>query len=738
MRARRASGVLAVAALACAVALAGGCGGGGGGSIGTTTAPSPPPPSPPPPPPPALQITSSSLPNAAQGVAYTETLQATGGTAPYTWSGLTVPAGLSLSAGGVLTGTPQYSGNGDLQVQVTDSSSPPQSFTRTVFLIIEIPLSIDLPTIQDPRVRHSYINTVQPVGGTAPFMWTLVSGPQSLPPGLTFSSDNYKGTISGIPTSAGTYKFTVQASETNPPEQTVQQSLTLTVVDIPDITATVPQGLINEPYQATLQAIGGTPPYQWNVSYGSLPPGLSLDQATGIISGTPTEAWSQGTSITVTDSASPPQQNVAAIYIRISPPLAFTQSTLPDGALSEPYPQTIPFVGGFEPYIVQVIGGALPPGVSIYGSGTNRPTFSGSPTTLGTSRFTLLVTDSESPPVTIQQPFSIRVNPALVLQDTQPPPGVIGVPYSYQFQVTGGIPPYQWSYPGPFAGLALDTSTGILSGTPTTAGTTSALLSVSDTSSPPQVAWLLVYFKAYNQLKVATSSLPTTAANAQVKMELNAFGGAGSYTWSVVSGALPAGLTMDSSGVISGQTTAAGNFTFTAEVNDAGPPAQTADQAFQLTVSNSLGRNDTPATATPLSNGTYAASISPIADPPNGAIDPDTDYYKLTANPGAIVTVEITAARLNPPSPLDSVLELVDPNGNQLTICSSDPLNASGPFGSACMNDDVTALSTTDSRLTLQVPSGNSGPLTFYAHVLDWRGDARPDMVYTITVSGVN
>jgi hypothetical protein len=178
--------------------------------------------------------------------------------------------------------------------------------------------------------------------------------------------------------------------------------------------------------------------------------------------------------------------------------------------------------------------------------------------------------------------------------------------------------------------------------------------------------------------------------------------------------------------------------TFTIQVSDPGPPAQTtAPQTFELTVASGLGRNDSIATATPLSNGTYLASISPYADPPNGVGNPDSDYYKLTANPDAIVTVETMAKRLNPPSQLDSVIEIVDASGTRLTTCSP-VTSTTGPFDQPCMDDDIQTGIVQDSKLTLQIPSGASGPQTFFVRVLDFRGDARPDLVYTLTISGAN
>jgi hypothetical protein len=244
--------------------------------------------------------------------------------------------------------------------------------------------------------------------------------------------------------------------------------------------------------------------------------------------------------------------------------------------------------------------------------------------------------------------------------------------------------------------------------------------------------------QSYDALRITTSGLPPVAPNAPVNIRLAAFGGAGNYSWQLSSGAMPAGLTLSSGGVISGTPTQTGTFPLALQVIDAGPPVQNAKLAATLTIKTALGRNDSPATATPLSNGTYFASISPFSDPPGGVASPDSDYYALTANPGATVPVQITAQHLTPPSPLDSVLEFVDANGNRLSLCSNPPLYPYGPYTSPCLNDDIQQGVNTDSELTLQVPATNLGPLTFYAHVLDFRGDARPDFVYTITVTGAN
>jgi hypothetical protein len=220
-------------------------------------------------------------------------------------------------------------------------------------------------------------------------------------------------------------------------------------------------------------------------------------------------------------------------------------------------------------------------------------------------------------------------------------------------------------------------------------------------------------------------------------MQLSGFGGTGNYIWLLTKGTLPAGLGFAQIGQFYGQATQTGSFPVTFQLGDPGPPLQTTYFTTTITVNAALGRNDSPTTATPLSNGTYQASISPFSHPPTGVPNPDTDYYVLTANPGATVTIEIRAQRLSPPSPLDSVLEIVDANNNRLSLCNP-PLSPFGPYTNPCLNDDLPDGTSTDSILTMQVPPGNSGPLTFYAHALDWRGDARPDFIYTITVTGAN
>src|SRR5207249_4558945 len=120
----------------------------------------------------------------------------------------------------------------------------------------------------------------------------------------------------------------------------------------------------------------------------------------------------------------------------------------------------------------------------------------------------------------------------------------------------------------------------------------------------------------------------------------------------------------------------AGSTSFTVRVTDAA--SRSADGALTFTAVNNPGRKDSIATATALSNGTITASLSPFNDPGSSVTTPDGDFYKLTANAGATVTVETLAQRLPNPPPVDTVIEILDVNGNRLQTCK-DPGSVDPP-----------------------------------------------------------
>ena len=149
-------------------------------------------------------------------------------------------------------------------------------------------------------------------------------------------------------------------------------------------TSSLPPAYLASPYTSTLQASGGTRPYLWSVSAGSLPPGLNLSAA-GLVTGTPTTAGTYTFTVTVTDSTG--QQATATLTCSIAT-LAITTVSLPDGAAGKSYIATLDARGGLAPYSWSTAS-ALPQGLLFTPDGV----FTGTPTAPFTGSLTITVTD---------------------------------------------------------------------------------------------------------------------------------------------------------------------------------------------------------------------------------------------------------------------------------------------------------------------------------------------------------
>jgi hypothetical protein len=179
----------------------------------------------------------------------------------------------------------------------------------------------------------------------------------------------------------------------------------------------------------------------------------------------------------------------------------------------------------------------------------------------------------------------------LVVTTSGLPNGTVGQGYSALLGATGGLMPYAWSLTSGTlpAGLSLNSSTGGITGTPSAGGTSSFTVQVTDAQSPSDVATralqITVIAPSYDPLVVTTTSLPNAKRNKTYSRTLAATGGRVPYAWSVATGSLPAGLTLNAStGVISGKPTTIGTYAFTVQVRDSQPTPATDTQELTVVV----------------------------------------------------------------------------------------------------------------------------------------------------------
>ncbi len=301
------------------------------------------------------------LPGGANGVAYNQQIQISGGVSPYIFSVASgsLPACLKLSATQTtiastsIGGKPCGSGTSNFSIQLTDTGgAAPVLQAYTITVSPPPTLSILYAPLPTALLNAAYSQALTAKGGVQPLTWSVVSG--SLPPGLTL--DPAKGIIAGIPSSGdnGTYNFTIQVADSALPNpQQVQQPYSILVQAPPPLSVTTPSGPLSSgiaatPYSTYLQASGGAPPYVWTVVQGQPPSGLMLstfytgtgNNGTGNISGTPLVATPTGIpatfSVQVTDSEIPPVSKTATYSIAVSAPASGTplNGLLPGGTYS--------------------------------------------------------------------------------------------------------------------------------------------------------------------------------------------------------------------------------------------------------------------------------------------------------------------------------------------------------------------------------------------------------------------
>jgi uncharacterized protein (TIGR03437 family) len=445
---------------------------------------------------PPLTILTSALPSGLAGQSYGPvTLMASGGSGVFSWSATGLPSTFGFSQGGVLSGSPTAAFNGSIAFTVTDQVTQATATASLLLNIVAPPLSLGGPTtlgsvaqgtaisaaftisgvpglavdgsgrVSGPAgtpgnfsatlsltdsqnvstsrtlslsvfgiitgglppgsTGSAYSASVAATGGTQPYTFTA----SNLPPGVTFSG----GTFGGTPTAAGNYTIGVRATDGGGLTVTANYPVSIVAGVAPlaiftsSLTATAGQ-----PYADSLSATGGTGSYTWTQSGGVLPTGLTLGSS-GSVSGNASTPGSYALGVRVTDGSG--TTVVATVTINVQPaPLQITSgSVFPSGVAGIDYPvQALTASGGMAPYTFST-SGSLPAGLSLSGA-----QIGGTPSTGGSSDFTLKVTDSSTPPLTAVLGVNITIR--------APAPDIVLALSSVSFAITSGVssapPPY--------------------------------------------------------------------------------------------------------------------------------------------------------------------------------------------------------------------------------------------------------------------------------------------------------
>ncbi len=504
---------------------------------------------------PTITIDTSDLTAGKQNLDYgSHTVTASGGAAPYTYAIEGLPAGLKAD-GNTISGTPTEAGSFSITINVRDHDGYEQPFTKTLEVNKAPTITIDTTDLPAGKQNLDYgSHTVTASGGAAPYTYAI----EGLPAGLKADGN----TVSGTPTEAGSFPITINVKDQDGYEKPFTK--TLEIKKAPTITvshrgsSSVPDTTYAKNYSEQFDADGGTSPYVFSVANGVLPDGLSLDSATGEITGVAKKPGDFRFDLVATDKEGYSGKRNTLISVS-KPTIIVSPTTLPAGKERLAYgSHQISASGGIEPYTYEIKG--LPAGLTGEGD-----TISGAPTEAGSFDITINVKDSNGYEQPVTKTLEIKSAPTITIDTTDLAAGKQNLDYgSHTVTASGGAAPYTYGIAGLPAGLKADGNT--ISGTPTEAGSFSITINVKDHDGYEQPFTKTLEVNKAPTITIDTTDLPAGKQNLDYGSHtVTASGGAAPYTYEIEG--LPAGLKADGN-TISGTPTEAGSFSITINVRD--------------------------------------------------------------------------------------------------------------------------------------------------------------------------
>lgn len=339
-------------------------------------------------------------PTGAVDAAYSTTLTARGGTAPYTFSATGLPAGLSVNAStGMISGTPTTYGNSSVSATVSDANASHAYDTFSIAISKSGTVSVTVT----PETASVFSGQTKQFNAKV-----LNSSNQSVTWSCTGGTITNSGLYTAPTVSGGTWNYRVTATSVadNTRSGGTIALVSLYVPPLNITTASLPEFMTGSAYSQNVNVTGGKTPYHWKLTSGTLPSGIALAGPTGVVSGMSSQTGPFPFTIQVTDSSYPTHLTATQSYTLVgSSALVVTTTALPEITAGQTYDTSVAVLGGLAPYQWSVASGTLPTGISLNGG---SGVISGSTEQTGTFNVAVKVTDSSSPKQSATQAYAVQ------------------------------------------------------------------------------------------------------------------------------------------------------------------------------------------------------------------------------------------------------------------------------------------------------------------------------------------